>query len=147
MKTEERLTKWLTAPNSQMAFQIIIPELGLCRCVFDMEDDKGKYKGKKAHRNWTLCRQDHSNPNFAHYLQCNDCNYQWAKQYWKHDHLADFYGMAENVFSFLVALRDSNVTNMYGASPYLQNKFGFARATAENYLKAWMDSHKTEELI
>ena len=58
---------------------------GLCSCKFDMEDDYGKYKGHKPHTNWSIYRQTHSNPGFEYYIQCNGCNYQFARQYWNYD--------------------------------------------------------------
>ena len=56
-----------------------------CSCLFDLEDKHGKYKGHKAHTNWSHYKQDHDNPGFAEYLQCNGCGYQLAKEYWRWD--------------------------------------------------------------
>ncbi len=56
-----------------------------CSCKFPMEDKHGKYQGSKAHTNWSLYKQDHDNPEFAEYLQCNGCGYQLAKKYWEWD--------------------------------------------------------------
>lgn len=48
----------------------------------------------------------------------------------------------EKYFSYLNVLRDSGVTNMFGASPYLQNEFGLSRSEAKKVLAAWMNSFK-----
>ncbi len=47
----------------------------------------------------------------------------------------------EEYFAYLTALRDSCITNMYGAVPYLMN--GFPELTedeARDILTAWMNS-------
>jgi hypothetical protein len=43
-------------------------------------------------------------------------------------------------FDFLVALRDSGATNMFGASPYLQDAFGLSKSEARKVLSKWMKS-------
>lgn len=43
-------------------------------------------------------------------------------------------------FEFLDDLRASGVTNMYGAAPYLQRRFGFDITEARAMLKAWMNT-------
>ena len=43
-------------------------------------------------------------------------------------------------FDFLVALRDSGATNMFGASPYLQDEFGLSKSEARKVLSKWMKS-------
>jgi hypothetical protein len=43
-------------------------------------------------------------------------------------------------FDFLVALRDSGATNMFGASPYLQDEFGLSKSEARKILSKWMKS-------
>jgi hypothetical protein len=48
----------------------------------------------------------------------------------------------EQVFDFLEDLRQSGVTNMFGATPYIQNEFGIGRERARKMLLAWMDSFK-----
>jgi hypothetical protein len=51
-------------------------------------------------------------------------------------------------FEYLDALRESGVTNMFGASPYLEGSFGLTRKEANKVLKDWMttfDSEKTAE--
>jgi hypothetical protein len=42
-------------------------------------------------------------------------------------------------FLYLNRLRESGATNMYGASPYLQEEFGFRRQEASRILAAWME--------
>ena len=39
---------------------------------------------------------------------------------------------------YLDELRESGVTNMYGAVPYLQAAFGLGRKEARNILSYWM---------
>ncbi len=41
---------------------------------------------------------------------------------------------------FLNALRDSGVTNMFGAAPYLQREFGITSQKARTILLEWMMS-------
>lgn len=48
-------------------------------------------------------------------------------------------------FDYLDALRESGVTNMYGAVPYLQQEFpelGFNHAQAVYILREWMKRHR-----
>jgi len=42
------------------------------------------------------------------------------------------------VYEYLDVLRESGVTNMFGAAPYLQKKFGFERNEAREWLSSWM---------
>jgi hypothetical protein len=42
------------------------------------------------------------------------------------------------VFVYLDDLRESGVTNMFGARPYLVRTFKFDEKTAGKYLSAWM---------
>ena len=41
-------------------------------------------------------------------------------------------------FEYLDDLRESGVTNMFGAGPYLQHEFGLSRNDAREVLKEWM---------
>lgn len=41
---------------------------------------------------------------------------------------------------YLDHLRESGVTNMYGAGPYLVEDFGVSRTESHVILKYWMDS-------
>tara|TARA_R110002051_G_scaffold200878_1_gene267635 strand:+ start:251 stop:430 length:180 start_codon:yes stop_codon:yes gene_type:complete len=46
-------------------------------------------------------------------------------------------------FDFLLELRDSGITNMYGAAPFLEDEFpDLNRQEAQTILGAWMDSFK-----
>ena len=56
-----------------------------CSCKFPLTDEYGEYMGSKPHSNWDVYKQDHSNPGFAHYIECNGCRYQLARVYWKDD--------------------------------------------------------------
>jgi len=47
-------------------------------------------------------------------------------------------------FDYLVSLRDSGVTNMWGAGPYLQRQFGLSRYEAKDILLEWIDSFKVQ---
>lgn len=51
----------------------------------------------------------------------------------------------KEVFTYLNELRDSGVTNMFGATPYLVDEFGFDKRNAANYLTLWMQSYKNEK--
>lgn len=51
----------------------------------------------------------------------------------------------EEYFEYLEQLRESGVTNMFGAVPYLQAEFPELeqdRSRAIAILRAWMNSHK-----
>lgn len=48
----------------------------------------------------------------------------------------------EEMFEYLDTLRDTGVTNMFGASPYLQQAFGIDRREAKNVLMEWMKSYE-----
>ena len=56
---------------------------------------------------------------------------------------------SNEVLEFLDDLRDSGVTNMYGAVPYLEDEFDCTRSDARNWLSYWMQTfaerHKEEE--
>jgi len=43
-------------------------------------------------------------------------------------------------FDYLVALRDSGETNMWGAAPYIQREFGVTYQEAKEILLAWIKS-------
>ena len=51
-------------------------------------------------------------------------------------------------FAYLDALRESGVTNMFGARPYLETEFGLSRNEAKLILTEWMQTfserHPTE---
>lgn len=44
--------------------------------------------------------------------------------------------------NYLDRLRESGQTNMFGARPYLQNKFGLDKKEASEVLTEWMSSFK-----
>ena len=45
-------------------------------------------------------------------------------------------------FAYLVRLRDSGETNMFGAAPYLQRHFNYSSEEAKEVLLKWMQSFK-----
>ena len=45
-----------------------------------------------------------------------------------------------DVFKYLMNLRDSGVTNMFGATPYLMETFDFSSEVASAWLIRWMKS-------
>jgi hypothetical protein len=48
----------------------------------------------------------------------------------------------QEYFSYLDVLRETGVTNMFGASPYLQEAFGLSRKESKDILSAWMKQFK-----
>ncbi len=46
----------------------------------------------------------------------------------------------EEYFEYLDALRESGVTNMFGAGSYLQEEFGLDRYEARDILMKWMQT-------
>ena len=48
----------------------------------------------------------------------------------------------EEMFEYLDVLRETGVTNMFGAGPYLQQAFGVDRREAKNILLEWMKTHE-----
>ena len=48
----------------------------------------------------------------------------------------------EEYFSYLKSLRDSGVTNMFGATPYLEAEFGMTKKQAVFVLSRWMESFR-----
>ena len=46
----------------------------------------------------------------------------------------------EEYFIFLDELRESGITNMYGATPYLQEAFELAQDEAQIILVEWMNT-------
>ena len=47
-------------------------------------------------------------------------------------------------FDYLVSLRDSGVTNMFGAGAYLEREFGLSRYEAKDILLEWIESFKVK---
>ena len=50
--------------------------------------------------------------------------------------------MRNEYFEYLNNLRDSGVTNMFGAGPYLQQAFGLTKYEARDILIQWMESFR-----
>ena len=47
----------------------------------------------------------------------------------------------EEYFDYLDNLRESGVTNMFGAAPYLQEAFDLTKIEAREILKEWMENY------
>jgi len=54
----------------------------------------------------------------------------------------------EGVLLFLDSLRESGIVNMFGATPYITETYGFNKDKSKDLLKFWMDTfnerHKNE---
>ena len=48
----------------------------------------------------------------------------------------------DTMFTYLEGLRQSGVTNMFGAGPYLEREFGLNRNEAKEVLLSWMKSYE-----
>jgi len=48
----------------------------------------------------------------------------------------------KEVYDYLDELRDSGITNMFGAGTYLQEKFDITKYEANRYLINWMETYK-----
>lgn len=46
---------------------------------------------------------------------------------------------------FLEKLRRSGITNMYGATPYLQDEFGLSKDDAREILIDWMKNYNPDD--
>jgi hypothetical protein len=46
----------------------------------------------------------------------------------------------DEYLEYLDDLRESGVTNMYGAGEYLEAEFGLSKITAREYLRYWMET-------
>jgi hypothetical protein len=53
--------------------------------------------------------------------------------------------MESKINDYLIALRDSGRINMFGATPYLQDRFGLTRKEATAALINWMNTFKQEK--
>jgi len=53
-----------------------------------------------------------------------------------------FDNLAEEVFPYLDELRESGVTNMYGAHRYIMEDFSMDKAMAIKLVQAWMETFK-----
>ena len=49
------------------------------------------------------------------------------------------------VYEYLDALRETGVTNMYGAGPYVAEAFDMDKAEAHEHLNGWMKTFKERE--
>ena len=50
--------------------------------------------------------------------------------------------MKKDYKEYLDRLRDSGVTNMFGAAPYVQNEFGVDKYEARKIVGEWMRTYK-----
>ena len=50
--------------------------------------------------------------------------------------------MTDEHYDYLIWLRDSGQTNMWGAAPYLAYNFGISRKEASAILVEWIESFK-----
>lgn len=50
----------------------------------------------------------------------------------------------KQVFKYLNSLRKSEVTNMFGAAPYIEGMFGTNRYESGKLLRTWMKSFNNE---
>ena len=48
-------------------------------------------------------------------------------------------------FIYLENLRRSGITNMYGASPYLSDEFGYSKKEATKILCLWMENYDSKD--
>lgn len=48
----------------------------------------------------------------------------------------------DGYFKFLDELKESGVTNMFGATPYLMDEFGLTKEEARKILMDWMKSYE-----
>jgi hypothetical protein len=46
----------------------------------------------------------------------------------------------DEVFVYLDELRDSGITNMFGAGSYIMQEFGLSKRDAQSLLVEWMES-------
>ena len=50
----------------------------------------------------------------------------------------------KEAMEFLNILRDSGVTNMFGAAPYIEDEFGIDKREARRLLTLWMNNFNEE---
>ena len=62
-----------------------------------------------------------------------------------HQALSETDHTEEEAFNFLLILRDSGVTNMFGAGPYIAQRFGVRTKEANRLLVAWMETFATKQ--
>lgn len=49
-------------------------------------------------------------------------------------------GCTDEMLNFLDDLRESGITNMFGAAPYLAREYGISKAEARSVLSYWMQT-------
>ena len=49
--------------------------------------------------------------------------------------------LEQEVFDYLDDLRESGITNMFGASPYVAEEFEMNKDLARKYLTNWMENY------
>jgi len=59
-----------------------------------------------------------------------------------HEEITKWQNDQIEVFQYLDALRESGSTNMFGAGAYLEDRFGFSKREAREFLMAWMKQYK-----
>lgn len=52
--------------------------------------------------------------------------------------------LEQEAMSFLNVLRESGVTNMFGAAPFVEDEFGIDRGEARRILQLWMRNFNEE---
>lgn len=52
--------------------------------------------------------------------------------------------LEKNVCEYLNDLRESGVTNMFGAAPYVEDEFGLNKSEARRILRLWMENFNPE---
>lgn len=52
--------------------------------------------------------------------------------------------LEKNVCEYLNDLRESGVTNMFGAAPYVEDEFGLNKSEARRILSLWMSNFNPE---
>lgn len=55
-------------------------------------------------------------------------------------------GVTVEQHNYLCDLRDSGITNMFGATPFLMSEFGLNRYEAKDVLLAWMAGPRHERI-
>jgi hypothetical protein len=50
----------------------------------------------------------------------------------------------QEVLEYLNILRDSGATNMFGATPYIEDEFGLDRKESKRLLSLWMKNFNNE---
>ena len=65
----------------------------------------------------------------------------WYNGTHKKDTMADIkLPTQDEVNKFLDILRESGLTNMYGAGEYIQDRFGITKYDAQRFLLKWMEN-------